>query len=100
VEIGRTVEKYLKTKHKERNHKSSTSLNPCFIGGNWVGLLKNTLRPNTKKESQRAAHHSTLLHRWKLGRTVENTLRPNVRKESQKAAHHSIPAFIGGIGDC
>jgi hypothetical protein len=30
-ELGRTVEKY--SKHME-SQKSSTSLNPCFIGGN------------------------------------------------------------------
>jgi hypothetical protein len=34
VELGRTVEKYLKTKHKERNHKKAAHhSNPCFIGG-------------------------------------------------------------------
>jgi hypothetical protein len=33
VEMGRTVENTLKTKHKEESQKSSTSLNPC-IGGN------------------------------------------------------------------
>jgi hypothetical protein len=43
----RTVEKYFKTKHKERNHKRAAHTNPCFIG---IGrLLKIILRPNTKK---------------------------------------------------
>jgi hypothetical protein len=56
--LGRTVEKYSKTKRKERNHKEQ-HINPsAFIGRNWVGLLKNTLRPNVKKGITKAAHHS------------------------------------------
>jgi hypothetical protein len=56
----RTVENTLKTKHKERNHKRAAHHSiPAFIGRNWVGLLKNTLRSNTKKGIKRAAHHST-----------------------------------------
>jgi hypothetical protein len=68
--LGRTVEKYSKTKHKERNHKS-TSLNPCFIGRNWVGLLKKYLRPNVKKGITKEQHTTNSAHIGRFGRTVE-----------------------------
>jgi hypothetical protein len=56
--MGRTVEKYSKTKHKERNHKRAAHHSILLYRWKWVGLLKNTLRPNTKKGIKRAAHHS------------------------------------------
>jgi hypothetical protein len=37
--MGGTVEKILNNEGITR----ATSLNPAFIGRNWVGLLKNTL---------------------------------------------------------
>jgi hypothetical protein len=56
-ELGRTVEKYSKDQTQRKSQKSSTSLNPCFIGRN-CRTVEKYLRPNTRKESQRAAHHS------------------------------------------
>jgi hypothetical protein len=50
--MGRTVEKYSKTKRGIT--KSSTSLNPCFIG---VGRTVEKYSKTKLKESQ-AAHHS------------------------------------------
>jgi hypothetical protein len=32
-ELGRTVEKYLRPNTRKESQKSSTSLNPCFLGG-------------------------------------------------------------------
>jgi hypothetical protein len=37
--------------------KSSTSLTPAIVVE--IVTVENTLRPNTRKESKRAAHHST-----------------------------------------
>jgi hypothetical protein len=51
-----TVENTLRPNIRKESQKSSTSLNPAFIGGNWVGLLKNTLRPNTKKGITKEQH--------------------------------------------
>jgi hypothetical protein len=48
VELGRTVEKYSKTKHKERNHKKDTS--NLLYRWNWVGLLKNTKTKQRKEQ--------------------------------------------------
>jgi hypothetical protein len=62
--VGRTVEIY-------QTHgitKSSTSLNPCFIGG-IVGLLKNT---STHVNHKRAAHFNLCFIGGIV--TVENTL--------------------------
>jgi hypothetical protein len=87
-----TVEKYSKTKHKERNTKSSTSLNSARW--NWVGLLKILLRPNTKKGITKEQHITqSLLYRWKLGRTVEKYSKTKHKKGIKRAAHHSTPAL-------
>jgi hypothetical protein len=61
-ELGRTVENTLKTKHKERITREHHSPIPA-LGRNWVGLLKNITHP-TRKESQRAAHHSIRFLGW------------------------------------
>jgi hypothetical protein len=83
--LGRTVEKYSKTKRKERITKSSTSLNPAYR--NWVGLLKNTLRPTQRKESQKS---STSLIPAFIGRNwvgLLKFLRPNTKKGITKEQH-------------
>jgi hypothetical protein len=110
VELGRTVEKYSNTwNHKRAAHH----FNSCFIGGNWVVGLLNTLTQGITKEQhitqsllyrwelgrtvektltcnhKRAAHHSILLYRWKLGRTVEKYPKT---KSQKRAAHHSTSA--------
>jgi hypothetical protein len=53
--IGRTVENTLRPNTKKGITKSSTSLNPCFIGRNWVGLLKILLDQTQRKESQKSS---------------------------------------------
>jgi hypothetical protein len=64
-----TVEKYLKTKRKERKiTRAAHHSIPAFIGRSG---LKNTLEPNTRKESKEQHITQSLLHRWELGRTVE-----------------------------
>jgi hypothetical protein len=89
--VGRTVENTLKNKLNKWNHKEQHITQSCFIGGVWVGLLKNTLRQ--MKGITKEQHITQSLLSW-VGRTVEKILlRPNQRKESQRAAHHSIPAF-------
>jgi hypothetical protein len=46
------LKKPLKTKHKERNPKSSTSLNPCWVGklGGTVEKYSKTKREITKEQ--------------------------------------------------
>jgi hypothetical protein len=56
VGIGRLLKN--KTKHKERITKEQHITQSLLYRWNWVGLLKNTLKTNTKKGIQRAAHHS------------------------------------------
>jgi hypothetical protein len=46
--MGRTVENTLRPNTKKGITKEQ-HITPAFIGRNWVGLLKNTLRPNTKE---------------------------------------------------
>jgi hypothetical protein len=65
---GGTVENTLKTKHKESQRAAHHSI-PAFIGRNWVGLLKNTLRETNSKKSQRAASLPAFI--GGVGRTVE-----------------------------
>jgi hypothetical protein len=73
--------------------KSSTSLNPAFIGGGGT-VEKILLRPNMKERNHKSSTSlNPCFHRWKLGGTVENTLRPNTKKGITRAAHHSIPAI-------
>jgi hypothetical protein len=64
--LGRTVEKYLRPNTKKGITKEQHITQSLLYRWEWVGLLKNTLRPNTK------------------------------RRNHKRAAHHSIPAFIGG----
>jgi hypothetical protein len=52
----------------------------------WVGLLKNTLRPNVKKGIKRAASLNPAFIGRELGRTVEKYTQDNVKKESQKSS--------------
>jgi hypothetical protein len=56
--MGRTVEKY---SNKRNEEISSTSLNPAFIGGNWVGLLKNTLKTKHKEGITKSSITQSLL---------------------------------------
>jgi hypothetical protein len=70
---------------------------PAFIGRNWVGLLKNTLRPNVRKKITKEQHitQSCFIGRNWVG-LLKNTLKTKHKKRNHKgAAHHSIPAFIG-----
>jgi hypothetical protein len=77
-----------------------------------VGLLKNTLRPK-RKESKAAHHSillsggnwvgllkNTLFIGRNWSRTVEKYSGTNTRKESQKSSTSLNPAFIGELGDC
>jgi hypothetical protein len=69
--LGRTVEKYLRPNTKKGITKEQHITNPCFIGRNWVGLLKILLRPNVKKGITKS---STSLNPCFIGRncrTVE-----------------------------
>jgi hypothetical protein len=86
--LGRTVEKYFKTKHKERNHKRAAHHSTCFIGRNWVGLLKNTLRPNTKKGITKEQHITQSLLSGRNCRTVEKYSKTKHKKGITRAAHH------------
>jgi hypothetical protein len=67
----------LKNSTKEST-KSSTSLSiPALLGGGWVGLLKNTLRSNQRKESQGSITQSLLFRwQWSTG-LLKNTLKTN-----------------------
>jgi hypothetical protein len=55
VGIG-TVEKYSKIKLKERNHKEQHITQSLLLGGNWVGLLKNTHKIKTQERNHKEQH--------------------------------------------
>jgi hypothetical protein len=48
--LGRTVEKYSKTSNTKKGiTKEQHITQSLLLGGNWVGLLKNTLKTKHKK---------------------------------------------------
>jgi hypothetical protein len=51
-----------------------------------VGLLKNTLRPNTKKGITKEQHITNPCFRWNCG-LLKNTLRSNTKKGITKEQH-------------
>jgi hypothetical protein len=51
--LGRTVEKYSKTKRKERNHKRAAHHQPAVEIG---GMLKNTLKTKRKERNHKEQH--------------------------------------------
>jgi hypothetical protein len=73
VELGRTVEKYL----TQGITKAAHHLIP-FIGGNWVGLLKNTLTQVITKE-QHITQSLLIGGNW-VG-LLKNTLTQGITKE-------------------
>jgi hypothetical protein len=85
--LGRTVEKYSKTSNTKKGiQRSSTSLN-LALGGNWVGLLKNTLKTKHKKGiTKEHITQQSLLYRWNC-RLLKNTNTSNTMKESQREQH-------------
>jgi hypothetical protein len=82
----------LKIKHKGITKAAHHSI---LLSVGWVGLLKNTLRPNTRKESQRAASLNPCFQVG-LGRTVEKYSK--TKHEITKSSTSLNPCFIGGIG--
>jgi hypothetical protein len=52
--MGRTVEKYLRPNTRKESKKQHTLTS--FIGRNWVGLLKNTLKTKHKERNHKEQH--------------------------------------------
>jgi hypothetical protein len=91
VGIGWTVEKILLHQTQRKESQSSTSQS-LLLGGNWVGLLKNTLKTK-RKESQKSSTSLNPCFIGGNGWTVEKYSKTKHKEESQRAAHHSIPAL-------
>jgi DNA replication protein DnaD len=88
--IGRTVEKYSKTKHKERNHKEQHITQSLLHRWEWVGLLKYSSQTQ-RKESQKSSTSPILLYRWWVG-LLKYLKTKHKERNHKRAAHHSIPA--------
>jgi hypothetical protein len=88
--LGRTVEKYPRLKHKERNTKSSTSPIPALGNCRTVEKYFKTKHKKGITKEQ----HITNLYRWELGRTVEKILKKHQTQRKFTKEQHITQSLL------